>query len=222
MQIIQFLADIDTRLFLFLNGLHSSYFDALMFAISKMWVWIPLYISVIFIVVKHYRKNSIFVLGALILCVVLADQISSGLIKEWVQRPRPSREDSLTPFIHLVNGYKGGRFGFVSSHAANTFGFALLTSVLFRRANYSFLIIAWSLIVSYSRIYLGVHYPLDILGGFMVGGITAFACYQFLRIIKPELVQHSNQKITTQPTELVLIISVTLMIFYAVIELILK
>lgn len=155
MNLIQFLVDLDTQLFLFLNGLHNNFFDGFMYGTSNIPVWIPFYLSVIYIAVRYYKKEVLYVIPALIICVVLTDQISSGLIKDWVQRPRPSREESLAPFIHLVNGYQGGRFGFVSSHAANTFGFALLTSALFRNRYYATTVILWAILVSYSRIYLG-------------------------------------------------------------------
>ncbi|MBN2765333.1 MAG: phosphatase PAP2 family protein [Paludibacteraceae bacterium] len=196
MDIISFLSKLDTQLFLFLNGIHNSFFDGLMYGISNIPVWIPFYLSTIYIAVRYYKKEVLFVIPVLVLCVILTDQISSGLIKDWVQRPRPSREESLAPFIHLVNGYQGGRFGFVSSHAANTFGFALLTSVLFRNRWYASTIILWSLIVSYSRIYLGVHYPLDILGGMLVGAFAAYICFTILKKIKPRLVSSDSYLIS--------------------------
>jgi undecaprenyl-diphosphatase len=105
----------------------------------------------------------------------------------------------MLPLLHLVNAYKGGGlYGFVSSHAANTFGFAVLTSLLFKNKTYSYLIYFWALIVSYSRIYLAVHYPFDILGGFVVGAIGAFLIYKLLSLINQRLVQPANYSLSTK------------------------
>lgn len=207
MNLIQFLTDIDTKLFLFLNGLNNNFFDGFMYGASNIPVWIPFYLSVIYIAVRYYKKEVLFIIPVLVLCIVLTDQISSGLIKEWVQRPRPSRVESLSPFIHLVNGYQGGRFGFVSSHAANTFGFALLSSALFRNRFYTITVILWSVLVSYSRIYLGVHYPLDILGGMFVGAFAAYVSYSILKKIKPRLVSSDSYLISAFIPNIVILLS---------------
>lgn len=207
MNIIQFLAQLDTELFLFLNGLHNTFFDGFMYGVTATPVWIPFYLSVIYIAVRYYKKESLYIIAALVICVALTDQISSGLIKEWVQRPRPSREESLAPFIHLVNGYQGGRFGFVSSHAANTFGFALLSAALFRNHFYTFTVVAWSLFVSYSRIYVGVHYPMDIAGGMFVGAFSAFVCFLILKKIKPALVSSDSYLISAFIPNIVIVIT---------------
>lgn len=174
----------DTNLFLFLNGAHNRFFDAFMYLFSDKWIWVPFYAAVVFLVIKKWKKQSIIIILALVLCIVIADQISSGIIKGLVERPRPSRDISLDGIVHTVNNYKGGRFGFVSSHAANSFGFALLSTLLFRYKPYSFIVFAWALITAYSRIYLGVHYPLDILGGILVGFFAAAISWLLLKTKK--------------------------------------
>ena len=179
----------DTNLFLFLNGLYTPFFDGFMFAVSAKFTWIPLYLAVLFVVVKKWKRESIWLVLALVLCIVISDQISSGLIKELVQRPRPSRTNELQGMVHLVNGYTGGKFGFVSSHAANAFGFALLTSLLLRNKTYSYVIFVWAIFTAYSRIYLGVHYPLDILGGSLVGITAALICFLAIKKLRPSLLQ---------------------------------
>ncbi|NDP21487.1 MAG: phosphatase PAP2 family protein [Paludibacter sp.] len=179
----------DTHLFLFLNGLNSTFFDGFMFAVSAKLTWVPLYLAVLFVIIKEWKKESIWIVISLVFCVVIADQISSGLIKEMVQRPRPSHAENLQGMVHLVNGYVGGKYGFVSSHAANAFGFALLTSLLFRRNYYTYVIFGWASITAYSRIYLGVHYPLDILGGILVGILAALTCFFAIKKLRPSLLQ---------------------------------
>ena len=184
----------DTNLFLFLNGLYSPFFDGFMFAVSAKFTWIPLYLAVLFVVVRKWKRESIWLVVALVLCIVISDQISSGLIKELVQRPRPSRAAELQGMVHLVNGYTGGKFGFVSSHAANAVGFALLTSLLFRNKAYSSVIFVWAIFTAYSRIYLGVHYPLDILGGCLVGVMAAFVCFLAIKKLRPSLLQKQEKE----------------------------
>jgi len=143
-----------------------------------------MYLCVLFVIFKNKRKEFIFIILTFIATIVLCDQLSSGLIKPLVERLRPSHEPTLSGLVHLVNGYKGGQFGFVSSHTANSFGFAMLSVLLFRYRPYTFFVFAWALLNSYSRIYLGVHYPLDVICGAAVGIISALFVYILSNYIK--------------------------------------
>jgi undecaprenyl-diphosphatase len=179
MDVISFLVNKDTNLFLFLNNFHFPFFDNFMFLFSEKLTWLPLYIATLYVFVRQWKKESLWIILTLVLCIVLADQISSGILKEFVQRPRPSHEPVLDGLVHIV-GYRGGRYGFVSSHAANSFAFALFTSLFFRRKLYTWIIFLWAAVNCYSRIYLGVHYPLDIAGGILAGLFPTAVLYYLL------------------------------------------
>ena len=195
MNFLEILNHWDTSLFLLINGLHTTFFDGFMWAVSAKLTWIPLYLSVLFLVISYWKKDAIWVILALILCIVLADHISSGLIKNLVQRLRPSHAIELEGLVHLVKGYKGASFGFVSSHAANAFGFALLSSLLLNYKPYTLAIFFWAIITAYSRIYLGVHYPFDVIGGATVGVLSALLCFWVLKKFFPAVFQTKKDSI---------------------------
>jgi len=200
MNLFESLLLLDKNLFILINGLHSSFWDGVMFAISAKYTWIPLYIAVLAVIIKNWKRESIWLVIALVGCIIISDQIASGLIKELVQRLRPSHAPELRNMVHLVNGYSGGQFGFVSSHAANTFGFAFLSSTLLRNRKYTSIIFCWAVLVSYSRMYLGVHYPLDILGGALVGVLAALACYYAIIKLRPSLLfPHNDYTVVGRP-----------------------
>jgi len=179
----------DTDLFLIINGIHAPFFDSFMFAISEKLVWIPLYISVLYVLIRYWKKEAIWLVLAFILCIVISDQVSSGILKDLVKRLRPSHAENLKGLVHLVNGYTGGKYGFASSHASNAVGFALLSSLVFKRNIYTYSMIAWAIITAYSRIYLGVHYPLDVLCGALIGALAALGCYWIICKFRPGLIQ---------------------------------
>ena len=208
MDYLSIIKSLDTGFFLFLNSLHNSFFDGFMYLFSQVYVWIPFYISVIYILIKVAKKDAIWLILALILCAALADRISSGVIKDLVQRLRPTRNPSLEGLVHIVNGYMGGKYGFVSSHAANTFGFALLSSLLLRERVYVVLVFLWAIVTSYSRIYLGVHYPLDIIGGILVGFSVALLCFWLIKKFYNTALHHQFNEESMRIPTLVLGLSV--------------
>jgi undecaprenyl-diphosphatase len=187
---------IDTELLLLINGWHAPWSDTLMWIVSAKTTWIPLYLLLIGLLVWRYRQPAptpIKWLQKVPACVVMivviglavgaADFIASGILKDWVARPRPTRVPELEGVLHLVNGYRSGRYGFVSSHAANTMACALLFSLIWRNKIATCSLMLWVAANCYSRMYLGVHYPTDIIGGLIVGALVAVAMYQVLRAL---------------------------------------
>lgn len=186
MSFIETLLMWDKELFLTLNAVNNPQVDMLMFYISKMWVWIPLYIGVIYFFVRKWKMEAVWIILSVVICVVLTDQLTN-LTKEIFQRLRPSHDPDLQGLVHHVNGYVGGKFGFVSGHSSNVFGFALLSSLIFKNRYYTWSIFTWAVIVAYSRIYLGVHYPLDIFCGMVLGLGVAAIVYLILDKFRKKL-----------------------------------
>jgi undecaprenyl-diphosphatase len=167
---MQTLIELDKKLLLFLNGLHHPFLDPIMFYSTKTFFWLPLYLFLIFLIFKNYKKDGWFILLGAVVTIVLADQITTSVLKPLFARFRPSQEPSLQGLVHLVNGYKGGLYGFASSHAANTFGTALFVwlvlKTFYKGVGWVFI---WAVFMTYTRIYLGVHYPGDIIVGAGIG-----------------------------------------------------
>jgi undecaprenyl-diphosphatase len=179
---LETLLQLDYDLFLFFNDINSPFWDKLMLFITHKYTWVPLYLGVtIYLFYRYKLKSAIFVFLGFILLVFLTDQSSVHLFKNVFERLRPSHDPLLEGLVHNP-GSKGGKYGFVSSHASNVFGFAVFSALLFKNRLYSLLIFIWAIVVSYSRIYLGVHFPGDILGGALLGTAAGFAVYAIFLI----------------------------------------
>jgi undecaprenyl-diphosphatase len=173
------LIELDTELLLYLNSYHADWLDPIMLTITETFFWLPLYLFLLYLVFRVYGKNSWVVLASIAVTIVLTDQITSGFMKPYFARLRPSNEPSLIGLVHLVNGYKGGHFGFASSHAANTLGTAMFFWLLFRDTKkWIVWLFPWAIIMTYTRIYLGVHYPGDIIVGGTIGLICGWIGYR--------------------------------------------
>ncbi|HOS84629.1 MAG TPA: phosphatase PAP2 family protein [Bacteroidales bacterium] len=181
---IEWLEHIDRIIFLWINGLHSPLFDTFFYYITKFYISIPVYFVIIYLLYKKFSPSyASLLLGIMILAVISADAISVAWFKEVFLRYRPSHNTEIQDMIHIVKNYRGGTYGFVSSHAANTFAFALFSGLVFRTKRILIPLFIWAGLVSYSRIYLGVHYPADIVCGALVGMCIAFVYYKIFTIL---------------------------------------
>ncbi len=177
--ILQQLTQADEQLLLFLNGMHTTFGDYFWFAFTGKFIWVPMYAALLYVVLRSsQRKTALFVVLAIALTITLADQTCATVIRPVVARLRPSNlENPLSEFIHIVNGKRGGMYGFPSCHATNSFGLAFMVMYLFRNRWLTTFILIWAALNSYSRLYLGVHYPGDILVGTIVGFCAASVVY---------------------------------------------
>jgi undecaprenyl-diphosphatase len=173
---------LDQQLFLFLNSLHSPFWDKVMWGISEIYIWIPLYLAIIVALAIKYRRKFLMLILVIIIAVTLSDQLSV-IIKNSVHRLRPSHEPSLSGLVHIVHDYRGGLYGFVSSHASNCFMVAVMSLLLIRKRWFTISILFWAMVVSYSRIYLGVHYPGDVLFGSLLGILVGWSIFKLYTLI---------------------------------------
>lgn len=194
--IIQF----DQQISLAVNGSHSLFLDGVMHTLSNTVTWIPVAIILLFVIFKSGTWREVFlVILALALTVFLSDHISSAIFKPLFQRFRPAQDPLIMYQVDVVNGYRGGLYGFISSHAANTFGIFVFTALLLRSRAYTISMAAWALLVSYSRIYLGVHYIGDIFFGAIWGSAMGAGCYYLYRFVRNKVAE-KNMFISSQYT----------------------
>ncbi len=197
MGLLQSLIELDKELLLFLNSFHNGYWDNFFWMFTSKEVWLPLYLTIAYVIFKNHGAKGLVTMLAVALLIVLCDQISTNVFKNGFERLRPSHDTDLKYLVHLINGKRGGLYGFVSSHSTNSFGLAMFTSLLFRNRTYNFFIFLWATINAYSRIYMGVHFPGDIIGGFLLGIILGRIVYElYLRIIPRFIViSHHNKRL---------------------------
>lgn len=165
----QFLQEIDSSWLVAINGAHCDYMDAFMWMVSKSYSWLLIGLVAVVVNARRGWRNALVFLFAVALAVLVADQVASGIIKHAVERLRPTHEPALKGVLHIVRDYRGGLYGFVSSHAANSFAIALLVGGMMPHCAALGSLMAWAVVQCYSRMYLGVHYPGDIVGGIVVG-----------------------------------------------------
>jgi undecaprenyl-diphosphatase len=167
---------VDQRWLLWLNSHHSPFFDQFMFFVSGKMEWIPFYGLLLYLIIRKYRLKTIWIVFAIVVLIILSDQLAN-VLKDGVKRFRPCKDPEIGHLVHLVNNYCRSSYGFVSGHAANSFALATFVSLLFRKKWITLIMILWAVLVSYSRIYLGVHYPGDVIGGALLGSGLAVLVY---------------------------------------------
>jgi undecaprenyl-diphosphatase len=192
--VFETLVNIDWGLFKAINGLHSEFWDTIMWWFTEKITWVPLYIFLAVLLYRKFGRLGLIMIAFSALLILISDQ-TSGMLKDLFQRERPCHNDALAFDIHLVRERCGGLYGFVSSHAANTMALAvyvlLLTKARFRWVNR--ILLFYVLVVSYSRVYMGNHFPADIVGGWMIGIFAAFITYYFYRSVAGEKFDMSEE-----------------------------
>jgi undecaprenyl-diphosphatase len=181
---------LDQHLFLFINSHNSFFWDQVMHTISGTVIWIPLYLAILVTLGIRYRRKFLVIILMIAFAVTTSDQ-GSVHIKNSVQRLRPCHEPALGGLVHIVNGECGGKYGFVSSHACNSFMVALFSLLFIRKKWFTYSILFWATIVAFSRIYLGVHYPGDVICGSLLGASIGWGAYELYKFTDRKLLQDS-------------------------------
>lgn len=217
----------EEKIFFLINGSHSFFLDSVMWNFSSIKIWIPLgVLIIIYLIFNKSWSQWIPILLAITLLFVLCDQCSNHFLKPFVSRPRPTHYPGILEHVRTLYNYTGGKYGFVSGHSTNSFGFAIFTSLLFKNKNYTTVVFLWAIIVGYSRIYLGVHFLSDIIGGVITGLIIGYLVYSAYRYITEKIASENGcnsialypQKQTNIITIVILSYLILLTIFSTTIE----
>lgn len=197
---IETLTSLDNQILLFFNGNHTPLLDEFMSLVTGKWIWIPFYVYLIDLLFKKLGpRKAAYALLAVTLAIVMADQICASVIRPWAGRLRPCNPDNpIFQYITLVKDIHPGGYSWPSCHAANTFALATLLSLVVRSRGFAAFMFAWAVMVSVSRLYLGVHYPTDILSGAAFGslfGYIALVIVNYISNIGPRLYMSIRQSL---------------------------
>lgn len=183
------------------NGSNSVFLDGWMSALTSGFTWLALYASLFYLVVKNNETMGqiMLVVGCALACVGLADIMADVIVKSLVERWRPSNDPIFKYDVSVVDGYRGTSYGFFSAHAANTFSLALFFCMLVRSRVLSVALVLWSFVNCYTRMYLGLHYPSDIVCGLLWGSVCAIGVYYFYLRVSRRMFGEDNY-VSTQYT----------------------
>jgi len=193
---LDWLITLDRHLLLSLNGSDSLFLDSVVKTLTTATTWIPLYLALLYLVVKNSDnwRRVLLIVGSVLVCVLLAGTINDEIVKPFVARWRPTRDPDIGSLVDIYNGYRGGRFGFFSAHASNTFSIAVFFALLVRSNLLTGAMVTWSLVNCWTRLYLGVHFPSDILVGLIWGGFVGtlvwFFYHKFEKIFQSDAPTH--------------------------------
>ena len=194
-EIIQF----DKQLLLMLNGSDSTFIDGAVLTLTHAATWIPLYVSLLFVVIKNNInwRTIVFIVASAGLCVLMAGTVDDTIVKPLVARWRPTHDPQIGALVDVVNNYRGGNYGFFSAHASNTFSIALFFSLLVRFWPLTIALVCYSLVNCWTRLYLGVHYPGDITVGLLWGAVTALTVYSLFRFVNSRWADGRRRRYTS-------------------------
>ncbi|EJG02235.1 MULTISPECIES: phosphatase PAP2 family protein [Bacteroidota] len=195
---LEHIKQIDTNILLWLNGSHNEFWDNIMWFASGKYTWLPFYVALIILLALKYKKDAILMILLIALLITMSDQLASGIFKPLFERLRPSHNPELEDQLHIVNNYRGGKFGFISSHAANVFALAFYLTIVAKHSLkwLPFILIPWAIFVSVSRVYLGVHYPTDILVPAILSIPIAFMAAHLYKKYNPKFIKLFNHDVS--------------------------
>lgn len=202
---MDFLINLDTDIFLYFNEIHSPFWDKFMWLFSGKFIWVPMYLAFLIVFFKDYGwRRAVILVLAMALAVTLADQLCGNYLRYYFTRLRPANPDNpISQLVHIVEGYRGGAYGFPSCHAANSFALAAFSALLFKKKRFVVFIFLWAVMNAYSRIYLGVHYPGDLLVGAIIGALSGTLFYYVARAAITAWIDRGNRRSLVPPAHCV-------------------